>query len=279
MDMKDISIAKGMWKMDVYRRKGYFYSFIIVQMAIASLAFIMYLNFPPLWNYLPGIVLFFVLLVTGTVSILFRKKLTLYLQIVSGLGMLACLTTILTVPPLNQILFRALYGVVDLHTVFAKAGVICLKCSPFNLIWLLDEMLRSEFRGDFLFRAVRGNWQILYYLHAVSGFVFWLAYLLFLSAKDRSGDQKPGKGSYREDAGSPSTFEKRTEPLDGNIKPLYSFYERVLVKELKQLEIRRKIVASWLTQTHIYLGLIVLFCGIFGWFVPMQMMEEDIGFG
>ena len=275
MDMKDISIAKGMWKMDVYRRKGYFYSFIIVQMAIASLAFIMYRNFFLFWDYQPGVVLFFVLLFTGTVSILFRKKLTLYLQIVSGLGMLACLAIILTVPPLEQILIRALYSVVDLRPVFAKAGVICLQCSPFNLIWLLDEMLRSEFGGDFLFRAVRGNWQILYYLHAVSGFVFWFAYLLFVSAKDRGGDQKSIKSSSREDAGSPSTFEKRTGPLDGNLKPLYSFYERGLVNELRQLEIRRRIVASWLTQSHLYFGLTVLFCVLFGWFVSMQMMDED----
>ena len=264
------------------RSKGYVFAFLQVQMAIVALSMIRY-SFPPVRSYVSGIVIFFVLLITGSLTFLETRKLAPFLQIVAAFGMLASLAVILTLRPLGEILFEALGARPELRPVFAQAGPVCLPSSPFNILWLVDDMISDAGGHSFLFMLFGPDATPLYYLHAFAGFLFWLLYLFYISADESpEGAAVAAKSSAPLEVSNPPSVSPSSSVSTGSsavrLEKLRSFYSEQLSRKLIGLEEQRKEVRSRMLQNHGYIGLTLVGCFVFGWNVALRMLAKDNGF-
>ncbi len=264
--------------MDHSPKNLYFFTFIHLQMAIACLSFIRYPHIPPLFIFIPKLILFSVLFLAAVLLIVNGKKLILYLQIISLLGMLAGVMLFIVMDPWGRLLFPVIDGSPYMHFLFNEAFNFTIPASPFNLIWLSNEISYSWFGVRFLAPFFKSNLQVLYYLHAASGFVYWLFHLLLINRWKRSAQQE-AQITYPDQSMSLVDMKKSSEIVDDRLKGLHEYYERVLKKDLIGLEQQRKNIASSLINIHVYFSLMIIFSFIFGWFVAIQMSNEEADFG
>ena len=270
--------------------KGYLFAFFQVQTAITAPLLFRTMFLPP-QSRTPGIIIFFILLLAGSLTFFENKKLVPLLQVVAGFALIACIAMAAVIGPIGEILFDTFGGTPHIGRLFARIPAYSLPVSPFQIIWVIDDMVSSSAGGGFLRGMFNGNPLFLYYVHAGVGFVFWLWYLVFISFRDSRGlksetDNTGGNeiSNHSEMTSKKSAAEQNipkadTGPLSGEFKKLHAFAKEKLSKSLQELEQYRRIVKSDVLHDHIYFGLTITGAIIFGFHASVRMITDESPFG
>lgn len=260
--------------METKGAKGYFFAFFLVQTAIAA-PLLFRTMFPLPQSRIPGIIIFFILLLTGSLTFFENKKLVPFLQIIAGLSMIGCIAVITLIGPMGEILFETFGGTPYIRRIFARVPAYSLSVSPFHIIWLLDDMFSSGVGRGFLQGMFGGKPFLLYYIHGGIGFVFWLGYLIFISfrnsrwGKSRTGNYRSEQDNVKVDTGA----------LTEELQKLHAFVKENLSERLKELERYRRIARSNILHGYIYFGLTAAGVLILGWQASIRLIDTTPGVG